>query len=401
MKKTSLLLAISALLYGTYALAEDQLYAGMPTAAVEKILDEMDISEEPTGGMSENTPDPGLASFMGLDPAQRLPNNIAVDSSNAIYLPQMCPESFAVNGYEMAKFPVTVTFGDGNQETQWWTAGTGTKGFVAGTGWLLAQKDDTWNHRWTLFTNTGVSIKQIVLKPLERKASGDNPGEKRVYTFDIGGKMPGAPAPATPEHTPGSARGQFVKQTLPTAPSPIFTATYTDPVYTVTHDTDPQTNNAPLDGNTIPLNEAPKLSNNYRKPTHDLYGTLTIDFPTPVGGTTPIEAIDFAYIADTDCVLPVREGEILSYDPQTSTLVMKILAENGGLAAIMQRCGANVSTIAGPFDLTGDDTITASLQLQSDCCYSLMNVDTLETVKLLKVNTNADNEYCVPNNLKK
>lgn len=379
MKKTSLLLAISALLYGTsgtYALAELSLHSEMSPEEVSAFLDSIDLPEPPKG-MSENAPVLGLASPTGLDPAQALPKNVAIDSSNVVHLPKMCPESFAVDGHEMAEFPVTVTFGDGTTETQLWTAGTGTKGYASGTGWLLAQKNDTWNHQWTLSTNTGVSIKQIVFKPLKRDASGDNPGEKIVYAFDVGGKLPRAPVTTAPEHTPGSARGQFIKQTTPTASSPIFTATYSDPVYTVTHDADPQTNNSSLDGNNIPLNEAPKLSNNYRKPIHDLYGTLTIGFPTPVGGNTPINVVDFAYVADTDCILPVREVTINSYE--NGILNFTVIADQGAVA-IME----NAQKLVGELFVVelgdGPVTFTTPFTPQSGSCYHMMDVDTLKVM---------------------
>jgi hypothetical protein len=383
MKKTSLMLAISALLYGTfgtYALAELTLSPEMSPEEVSAFLDTINIPE-PTGGMSENAPDlGGLASPTGLN-LEALPKNIAVDSSNAVHVPKMCPESFAVNGHEMAKFPVTVTFGDGTKETQLWTAGTGTKGYASGTGWLLAQKDDTWNHQWTLSTNTGVSIKQIVFEPLKRNTSGDNTGEKRVYTFDVGGKLPRAPLPdnvpiITYEHTPGSARGQVIKQTIPAPSSPIFTATYSDPVYTVAHDADPKTNNWSLDGNSIPLNEAPKASNNFRKPIHDLYGKLTIDFPTPVGGNTPINVVDFAYVADTDCILPVNQVNLASYEDG----ILKFTVVGEGAVAIMEN-GQKV--VQGPFVVErgdGEGTFTTQFTPKAGSCYNMTDVDTLKVM---------------------
>jgi hypothetical protein len=410
MKKTSLLLAIGALLYGaegSYTFADEVLHQGMSPEEVVAFLNTITFTTEEEV-IPEDAPDSGGASPAGLDPAQALPKNVSIVNNTVIKKPAMCnPNSFPVTGDEMEGILVTVTFGSHptlttTTESVRWVGASPTPspplppppspvGYAAGSDWVLAEGGDTWNHRWVLVTGTGVSITKIVINALNVQ-----PAKGRVYAFDVGGKIPRAPAPASPQHTPGSARGQFIKQTVPTPP-PIFTATYSDPVY-VGHT---------ADSTAIPL--APPYGPGGppadRKPTHDLYGTLTIDFITPppptppvstaIGSVTPLDVIDFAYIADTDC-LPVKEGQVVSYNQETSTLVMKILAENDGLAAIMQRCDEDVSTVAGPFELTGENenTISTSLKLKSSCCYSLMDLDSLETVKLLGVNTNADDEVC-------
>jgi hypothetical protein len=288
MKKTSLVLAISALLYGTsstYVLAE-------PTD--QQILDYLDNTTENASALDVPA---------GFDPSQALPLHVAVAGSDEpiILDPhfRMCRNSvngsFAVNGAAMAEFPVTV---DGELGT--WGV-EGNKTVVTGDGWKLTLPNgDTWNATWTLTVTAG-TVESILFKPFER----DEPDQMK-YAFDIGGKLPRFPAPRPDyEHTPDAARGQFIVQRTPGTPPPIFTATYSYPIYT-THVGGHGA--ADLDSTDIPLNVAGN-----RKPTHDLYSTLEINFPN--GGLTGAVAIDpgFGFVADTDC-LPVEAVAINSYE---------------------------------------------------------------------------------------
>lgn len=421
MKITSLTLAIGALLYGaagSYAFADDvTLSPEMSLEAVNAFLDTIPPPAE-ENVIPENAPVPETAPdpSEGLDPAQALPGNVSIVNNTVIKKPAMCPKSFPVTGDEMEGILVTVTFGDGSTQSVRWTTPPPTNnppggssrelGYALGSGWVLAKRGDTWNSQWMLYTNTGVSIKKIVINALDVK-----PGKGRVYAFDVGGKLPSAPANVTLfDHTPNSARGQFIKQTVPTPTTPpIFTATYTDPVYTNAHDIvlagHPPALPYPLDSHAIPLippygTGSTSIS---RIPTHDLYGTLTIDFitspPSPtstaIGSATALGVIDFAYVADTDC-LPVKEAKVSSYQGG----MVNFTLTGDGSAYIAERCGASSNLIAGPFAVAysqGAVGFSTSLAPQSGCCYSVVNIaddGTENTVPLLGVNTNADNEVC-------
>jgi hypothetical protein len=270
MKKTSLVLAISALLYGTssvYVLADDVVLSDFITE---------------TGGLIDST----VSLPEGFDDPQPLPLNVAVDSSNPIHRPhlRMCNPSFAVNGPAMAEFPVTVNKGTEEEEEGIWSADGKT---VTGTGWTLKLPvGDTWNATWKLIVTEG-TVDSILLEPSER-----NP-HNMWYAFDIGGKFPKFPEPREEhEHTPDAARGQFIVQRTPGTPPPIFEATYSGPVYTTaaipvseggtgeSHDTSPGV----LDSTSIPL----YIAGN-RKPTHDLYSTLLINFPAGLTGEVAID----------------------------------------------------------------------------------------------------------------
>jgi len=363
MKKTSLMLAIGALLYGasgSYALAN--IYPGMSDANILEIINQMgdippstepEIAEDDYGG---DIPD-------GLDPPTppSFPSNVHVDSSHPVHLSKMCNPSFTVNGAAMAEFPVIV---DGEEGT--WTT-VGGKTAVVGTGWMLVlPSGDTWNTSswWRLYTE--VPITQILLKPLDRNTSLDPKGAKKAYVFDIGGLLPRAPAPApdplaTLEHTIGSARGRVIKQVSPSLPPPIFTATYRDPVYI------PDVNhlNGSSDGNYIP----PASS-----PTHDLYGTLEINFDSTVGDLL----IDpgFAFIADTDCVLPVNQVNLDSYKDG----ILKFTVVGEGAVAIMDNAQ---KLVQGPFMVErgqGQATFTTQFIPTAGSCYAMMDVDTLKVM---------------------
>jgi hypothetical protein len=412
MKKTSLLLAIGALLYGaagSYALADDVVTLS-PEMTSEEVIAFLDTIVFPAEeeGISEDAPDSGVAVPTGLVPAQPLPSNVYIaattppdstptplvpgDTSQEVIKPAMCnPNSFPVNGAEMEGILVEVLFADGTTGSDRWkatsTTGGEAVGFALGTGWILAERGDTWNNQWVLYTTK--AIKQIAIKALNVA-----PPKGRVYAFDVGGKLPRAPAPASPEHTKGAARGQaFALKYLPAGVS--FTATYSDPVYVnppnnthwhpglvsnvLTNDTDGNLARGPGD-----------------IPTHDLYGTLVIDFAPSIVGATLIDPI-FKFIADTDC-LPVKEAKVESY---LGGMVNFTLIGDGS-AYIAERCETktNYNFVAGPFAVAynqGAVGFSASLTLHAGCCYSVVNVadDGAEnTVPLLGVPPTMNNEYC-------
>jgi hypothetical protein len=284
MKKTSLVLAISALLYGTssvYVLADDVVLSDFITE---------------TGGLIDST----VSLPEGFDDPQPLPLNVAVAKSDEpIILSErvkMCNPSFAVNGSAMAEFPVTV---DGELGT--WNGST-----VTGTGWKLKlPPKDSWNSAWELTTDEGIVVTSILLEPFKRKNA-----DQMKYVFDIGGKFPRFPAAREPyEHTPLSARGQFIIQRTPSEPKPIFTATYSYPVYTTYLPTPAD----PVGGHGLSTDSTNILlddSSVDRVPTHDLYSTLEINFEEGVADL--LFDPGFKFVADTDC-LPVEAVAINSY----------------------------------------------------------------------------------------
>lgn len=394
MKKTSLLLAIGALLYGAsgnYAFANEEmsLYSGMPEESVIAILDQVVIpklTEIPENAPEENIPS-GLEDPSKPSPnaGAALPSNVGVAvtpgttpnftggliNSKEVKVQHMCPESFPVDGAKMAKFPVTVTLGNGTTVTSTWTqvysnGGQATVGYIVGNGWLLAQRYDTWNVPWILYTQGNVSIKQIVLEPLKRYPKSD----KRVYAFDIGGKLPSAPSIGN-QHTIGAERGQFIVRS-PSSPNVAFQAIYSDPVYLPLSPPTLLTPNvhtgAAHDGNVaIPLG-----GSGNRVPKHDLYGTLTIGFSTPVQGVSTLNNIAFAFVADTDCVLPVREVGINSYNG--TTLNFTVVGE--GAVAIMENAQ---KVVQGPFVVDrgdGEGTFTTQFIPQAGSCYVMTDIDT-------------------------
>ncbi|BAP55482.1 hypothetical protein THII_1185 [Thioploca ingrica] len=390
MKKTSLLLAISALLYGTsnvYALEIDD------TLTDDQILEIIDkLPDVPGSTEPQEAEDAGItgsvAGTQGLDPAQPpLLPNVAVDSSNPVYKPMMCPDtsSFQVNGNTMAEFPVTVNGGP----TVWWKAIASTTGGKAkylvavGKGWILVQKDDTWYkaNPWRLFTT--VPITSIVLKPLLRKTANDPVGQKRVYAFDVGGKRPTGGSVTGLEHTIGAARGQFIIRS-DSSPKVAFTATYTDPVFvghTLADDSSPAT---ALAGLTIPLNAKADESNNYRVPTHDLYGTLTINFDPAIEGTATLKDLSFAFVADTDCIkLPVVGASV-------SSNFLTLFGE--GLVYVKEtNQSGSYSLMPTPFEVEKDGVNTFDVSdlistLQANHCYSLVNEGSLNKNIPLEVN---------------
>jgi len=370
MKKTSLLLAASMLLYGASSpsvFADDiDITPDMSDKAVLQILEEYGVlaAAAMAAATEEEQGDSGDSQSDGDVTATAIPPNVFVDDSNIVHMSEFC--GFQPTGAQMADFPVTVNGGATVNFVRFSAAMIAaypvlaTAGIAKGMGWLLFEQGDTWNAKWWLITK--IAITSIKIDPLSRTGPGAH-----KYAFDIIHRPTHSDEPVG-----GSQKGWAITQEPPSPPVG-FKATYSRPVL--------------VDGHPNDLNGNPPGP-------HDMYGTLTIDFTAPALGLVKLPTF-FTFRADTDC-LPVKEGQVVSYNQETSTLVMKILAENDGLAAIMQRCDEDVSTVAGPFELTGENgnTISTSLKLKSGCCYSLVNADTLETVKLLGVNTNADDEVC-------
>jgi hypothetical protein len=360
MKKTSLVLAISALLYGTsgtYVLADDVILSDFITENGELI-------------------DSTVSLPAGFDEAQPLPGNVAIDNSYPAierHTIKMCDSSFQVDGPAMAEFPVTVTVNGSDEEGKW---GVDDKGntIVTGDGWTLTlPKGDTWNSAWELTTIEGTVITSILLEPSER-----NP-HNMWYAFDVGGKRPNYPAERSLyEHTPDAARGQFIVKRSPSGSLPRFTATYSGPVYTNAHDIDPASPPDPSDSTAIPLattygGPGPNNPAN-RMPTHDLYSTLEIKFLD--GGLTGDVEIDpsFGFVADTDC-LPVSEVAINSYE--NGVLNFTVVGE--GAVAIMDA----QKVVQGPFMVErgiGQASFTTQFIPKAGSCYTMMDVDTLKVM---------------------
>ena len=378
MKKTSLILAISALLYGTsstYATA-----APMSFAEIQAIVDSTII--EPVADVAED--DDSLDTIQGTDPFT-IPSYVSIDDSSPINRHGTCEQSFQVDGGEMAEFPVTVTFGNGDSQTVMWEINIKspqeidfpnetpyTGGVARGEGWFLIQTGDTWylDNPWILYTEADVSITKIKLEPITPVRNGG-----LSYAFDIGGKD--RYTTGAPEHTLGSSNGRVINLKKPPSPRVKFEATYSNPVYIAGH---------------TPTTPHP----------HDLYGTLEIQFVDnngnniAIGGTTAIDVVDFAYMADTDC-LPVVSSNAQSYQDGQLTFTLTMSKEGSGYIA--ERCGIDPTLVAGPFTVEdGEGTVEFStdLILQPGCYYSVVNVandGSMEAVPLEGVETNASNEY--------
>jgi len=386
MKKTSLLLAIGALLYGTsgsYVLAEDVDFSAMSPEEINAFLDTIDFpaAEE---GIPEDAPDSGGDPIDGLDPAQALPKNVYIaatpsptptplvpgDKSEEVIGTSMCNPpnfSFPVNGAEMEGILVEVKFANGTTDSDQWEAtsvnGGEALGFVAGKGWILAEKGDTWNNQWVLYTNKAIT--QIAIKALDVYPAKIVDGKKKVYTFDVGGKQRDG---TFDEHTYGAARGRAFALKLS---NPAFDkATYSDPVYISGPPAGPAgTVHPPVlpkDGNAA---VAP-----HGVPTHDLYGTLVIDFKDGgIVGAAEMEVPVLGFIADTDCILPVT-GAVYSANQLT------LYGE--GLVYV----SANGSPLQGfpAFEVMKDGVNTFDVsdviaKLKAGSCYSLVNESSLGT----------------------
>jgi hypothetical protein len=363
-------LAISALLYGTsgtYVFADD--ISGNPDPdALQQFLNDT----------QENSTTPPPEGTQGFDPAGALPKNVAVDSSSPVNKQtiKMCNPSFTVNGSAMADFPVTV---NGNDVGTW--SVVGNKAVVTGKGWRLELPvGDTWSAQWKLtVTDPNITVNRILLEPFKRQKP-----DQEFYAFDLGGKTPNAGNQTSPsidyEHTPNAARGQFIVQMAPSAPTPIFTATYSRPVYTNRPLSGPnhitQQGNS-SDGISIGLGTlyggtGPDASAK-RIPTHDLYGSLEIDFRAGVAGPVLINP-GLKFVADTDC-LPVQDITNVSY--VGTTLSFTVVGE--GAVAIME--GQKV--VQGPFVVErgdGEGTFTTQFIPTAGACYNMMDVDTLKVM---------------------
>ncbi|BAP55319.1 hypothetical protein THII_1022 [Thioploca ingrica] len=355
MKKTSLVLAISALLYGTssvYVLADDVILSDFINENGELIDSTLDLPA-------------------GFDLAQPLPGNVAIDDSYPAierHTIKMCDPSFQVDGPAMAKFPVTV-----NGELGTWNGST-----VTGTGWeLKLPPADSWNSAWKLTVDPGTVITSILLEPSLRQEP-----DGRWYAFDVGGKLPKYPADRPPyEHTPDSARGQSIVQRVIDNQPVDFKAIYSGPVYTPKHNVADSI--APIstrfsgDSTTISFSTAnggtgPNKPAD-RIPTHDLYSTLKIEFPDGLIDNVKINP-DFSFVADTDC-LPVSEVAINSYE--NGVLNFTVVGE--GAVAIMDA----QKLVQGPFMVergTGQATFTTQFVPTAGSCYNMMDVDTLKVM---------------------
>ncbi len=364
MKKTSLVLAISALLYGTssvYVLADDVVLSDF-------------ITED--GELIDNT----VSLPAGFNNPQPLPLNVAIDESYPAIersTIRMCDPSFTVNGPAMTEFPVTV---NSNNVGVW---GVDNKGntIVTGTNWKLTiPNGDTWSATWTLTVDPGTTVNSILLEPSER-----NP-HNMWYAFDVGGKLPRFPADRpSHEHTPDAARGQFIVQRDPKLPPPIFTATYSGPVYTtvplpISEGGTGSSHGAVPDSTSIPLGN----SSIDRHPTHDLYSTLLINFPGGLTGDAEINP-SFGFVADTDC-LPVEGVEVNSYKDG----ILDFTVAGDGAVAIIE----DGKQTGLRFEVSRDiDGGIKNFQIpfipRPGSCYFMRDENTGNEIK--------DTHYCAPN----
>jgi hypothetical protein len=354
MKKTSMLVT-AAILFGassTYVLAEEfNIYPGMSDKEIMDILAQVDPILETEPMIAEDVVDNSTSDLMGSDNPPPLPSYIKVDDSKPVNKPSLCPNHppFFMTGAEMAQFPVTVTFGGTtppSPATVPWQVFGISGGKAVGIGWMLVEVGDTWTNQWRLYTT--VPITQIKLELLKKVGSPKG-------VFDIRG-----PRPFPPEHTPGSAKGRPITQTLPVPPPVIFTAVYSEPVLIPGHGT------------------GTSVGGTWPEPQHDLYGTLTINFNKPVKGLEKLPA--FTFLADTDC-LPVQEVTLNSYNG--TTLNFTVVGE--GAVSIMERSkdGVSLTAVQGPFTVDrgdGQKTFTTQFTPQNGFCYSMMDVDNLNVM---------------------
>jgi hypothetical protein len=296
----------------------------------------------------------------------------------------MCnPNSFPVNGAEMEGILVEVKFANGTTDSDQWEAtsvnGGEAFGFVAGKGWILAEKGDTWNNQWVLYTNKAIT--QIAIKALDVYPAKIVDGKKKVYAFDVGGKQHDG---TFDEHTDGAARGRAFALKLS---SPAFDrATYSDPVY-ISGEDPPSVVHPPVDPK-----DGNAAVNPGGKPGHDLYGTLVIDFKDGgVIGTAGIEVPVLKFIADTDCVLPVVGASL-------SSNLLTLYGE--GLVYV----SANGTPLQGfpAFEVMKEGVNTFDVsdliaKLKAGSCYSLVNENALGTNIPLEVNGVAmpDGQACL------
>jgi hypothetical protein len=316
MKKTSLILAISALLYGTSStsvLADNDIYPGMTNAEIEAVLDAncpkpIDVPADATD------PEDVVGDAAILQPP--LPGNISVDDSEPQFANSFC--GISPTGAQMANFPVSV---NGGTPIDFEQLGP-TSGIAIGAGWLLYQAGNTWTKRWCLVTET--PIDDIEITPFSKKG-------KIKYAFDI---------IYLPTHSDepvgGSAKGWAITD------GPVgFTATYSWPVYVGDH---------------IP--DSP----------HDMYGKLKVEFDEPLVGSAGFE--NFVFRADTDC-LP--DNEIKNIVHQGGKVTFDVTAaDESARIYIVETCEGNSKSVAGPFDV---GTISTKLTLNSGCSYKVIDED--------------------------
>jgi hypothetical protein len=353
MKKTSLLLAMGALLYGA---SGSYVFAGYDTMSDDEITQVLikngcipDPNADGVAATDELDVPPEDEVIQGDVTAAKQdppPSNIWVNSDNPVNMSEFC--GFKPTGLNMANFPVSV---NNNSSFAMFTAfNYPNSGIAKAKDWLLFEAGDTWNHRWCLVTD--IAINDIVIDPLSRTG----PGPEK-YAFDI---------IYEPVHsgnfTIGSARGWGITQHA--SPKVAFKATYTRPVFV----SDPfHPPFPPPAGNLLAIWNA---AADNKDDIHDMYGTLKIDFEDPALGAVELPTL-FSFRADTDC-LPVQEVLLNSYDG--TTLNFTVVGE--GAVAITTTDGA---VVQGPFVVgrgDGSANIVTQFTPQAGLCYVMADVDT-------------------------
>jgi hypothetical protein len=295
-----------------------------------------------------------------------------------------------VTGNVMAEFPVEVTYVNAGTEytetVQWQVKGDeALSGIASGTGWSLVEIGDTWNtgSPWILTTDDDTAVKKIVLKPIDRQDD-----DKMKYAFDIG-----SPTGEVPDdvHTPGTSRGRPIKR-LP--PNVDFTATYSKPVYL---------QGKQVDGTNVNINIG-----DGNKPTHDLYGVLTIEFPEPVeSGELPA----FKFLADTDCIElipPSAVNDAIVFSSSMGKVNLTLLGEGSAYIQETDSASGSSSPMQVPEDYKlfvvdaggrydGDITDLVNY-LKPDHCYSFITVNDNGEEESLPLEINGvdmpNDEYC-------
>ena len=353
MKKTSLLLAMGALLYGasgSYALAD--IYPDMSDQEIidvlvaNKCITIPNNADVDTAATTEELDVPPEDNVIDVTAAQDPPPaNIWVDDSDpVVHMGQFC--GFSPTGANMANFPVSVNGGTGS--AIFVPFSLPNSGVAVGIGWLLFEAGDTWNHKWCLVTE--IPITDIVIDPLARTG----PGPEK-YAFDIIYEPTHSNAPVG-----GSQRGWGISRTSP--PEVTFEATYSRPVVVGNHPDVPE--NPPIENLRDRWNRVGAAN------THDMYGTLKIEFKDPALGLVELPTF-FTFRADTDC-LPVQEVLLNSYDG--TTLNFTVVGE--GAVAITTTDGA---VVQGPFVVgrgDGSANIVTQFTPQAGLCYVMADVDT-------------------------
>ncbi|BAP57255.1 hypothetical protein THII_2958 [Thioploca ingrica] len=334
MKKIIMLFAAAIFLYGApNVYAETKIHPGMSVDEIKAVLEEHGISLAPppdsTTDIAEDAATPST-----VDQSQALPPYVKVDNSNPVHTTGPCSPppspSFSVTGWDMGfimgPFPVTaVTNQLSSPETVNWVAvgpPAWKAGVAVGDGWLLFEQGDTWNNNWWIITDANVVVSSIKIDAWN-KIGGSN----KHAVFDI---IHG------PIVTPGSANG------LPFTKVPPGWPTNTNVVYST------------------PVLGTP----------NDLYGVMTINFPSGFSGAAPLGGF-LMFKADTDC-MPVQEVLLNSYDG--TTLNFTVVGE--GAVAITKEDG---SVVQGPFVVErgeGQNTFTTQFTPKANSCYVMTDIDT-------------------------